>query len=55
VVTNRSEIAAATDSRDPQSVDERLQDIGPLSGGWNDLTKQADEILDQTTDAVEVV
>jgi hypothetical protein len=56
VTTDRSDrIAAAVDSRDPHSVDERLQDIGPLSGGWNDLTRQADEMLDQTTDAVEVV
>lgn len=45
---------AADRSPTPQC-DDRLQDIGPLSGGWTDLTRQADEILDQTTDAVEVV
>lgn len=47
-------VAAATDSCDSQLVDERRQEIGPSSGGWTDLTKQADEVLDQTIDAVEV-
>lgn len=55
VIDQLNRVAAAEISRDSHSVHEQLQDIDPLSGGWNLLTKQADEILDETTDAVEVV
>lgn len=55
VIDQSDRVAADSSSRDSHSVDEQLQDIDPLSGGWNLLTKQADEILDETTDAVEVV
>ncbi|MFC4248404.1 transposase [Natribaculum luteum] len=48
-------VAAADDSRTQRSVDERLQDIGPLSGGWLPLTKQAAEVVDKTTSAAELV
>ncbi|SDD88819.1 hypothetical protein SAMN05192552_10651, partial [Natrinema hispanicum] len=48
-------VAAADDSRTQRSVDERLQDIGPLSGGWLPLTKQAAEVVDKTTSAAGLV
>ncbi|MDL0131178.1 transposase [Halobacterium salinarum] len=47
-------VGAAKGSADPQT-DDRLADVDPLSGGWGILTQQADEILDETTTAVEVV
>ena len=47
-------VGAAKGSADPQT-DDRLADVDPLSGGWVILTQQADEILDETTTAVEVV
>jgi hypothetical protein len=47
-------VGAAKGSADPQT-DDRLADVDPLSGGWGRLTQQADEILDETTTAVEVV
>jgi len=56
VNNNRSNrVAAGDDSRDPRLVDERLEDVGPLSGGWTPLTTDAAEILDEGTTAVEVV
>jgi hypothetical protein len=56
-VTKRrsDQVAAGDDSRDRQLVDERLEDVGPLSGGWTLLTNDAAETLDETTTAVEVV
>jgi len=48
-------VAAGDDSRDPRLVDERLEDVGPLSGGWTQLTTDAAEILAAGTTAVEVV
>mgnify|MGYP000515993825 FL=1 len=48
-------VAAGDDSRDPRLVDERLEDVGPLSGGWTQLTTDAAERLDETKTAVEVV
>jgi len=47
-------VGAAKGSADPQT-DDRLAHVDPLSGGWGILTQQADEILDETTTAVEVV
>ena len=56
MVTNRSDrVAAAEDSRDPRSVDERLQNNDSLSGGWHPLTKQAAEVVDETASAVDLV
>jgi len=55
VVTDETDrVGAASGSADPQ-LDEQLADIDPLSGGWGLLTQQADEVLDETTTAVEVV
>jgi hypothetical protein len=48
-------VAAGDNSRDPRLVDERLEDVGPLSGGWTPLTTDAAEILAEGTTAVEVV
>jgi len=46
-------VGAASGSADPQT--DSLAEIDPLSGGWVPLTQQAEEILDETTTAVEVV
>lgn len=55
MVTDETDrVGAASGSADPQ-LDERLADIDPLSGGWGVLTQQADEVLDETATAVEVV
>ncbi|WP_253184495.1 transposase [Natrialba sp. SSL1] len=55
MVTDETDrVGAASGSADPQ-LDEQLADIDPLSGGWGLLTQQADEVLDETTTAVEVV
>lgn len=55
MVTDETDwVGAASGSADPQ-LNERLADIDPLSGGWGLLTQQADEALDKTTTAVEVV
>jgi len=55
MVTDDTEgVGAAGGSADPRT-DDRLADSDPLSGGWVPLTQQADDILDETTTAVEVV
>ena len=55
MVTNNTErVGAAGRSPDPRP-DDRLEDFDPLSGGLLPLTKQADEVLDGTTTAIEVV
>jgi len=48
-------VAADADSRTRQSVDERLQDIDPLSIGKLPLTEQAAVVVDETTDATGLV
>ena len=55
--TKGDRVGAANGSHDPRSDDRRndLEEFGPLSGGWLPLTKQAAEILDETTTAVELV
>ena len=56
VTNNRSDpIAAAHNSRDRQSIDERLQDIDPLSIGKLPLTEQAAAVVDETTVATDLV
>jgi len=55
-VTKRSDpVAAAEDSRGQHSVDERLQDIDPLSIGKLPLTEQAAAVVDETTVAADLV
>jgi hypothetical protein len=55
VVTDEPDgVGAAGGSADPRP-DDRLEDIDPLSGGRGLLTRQAAEVLDETTTAVEVV
>lgn len=54
VTHNTERVGAASGSSDPR-LDDRLEDFDPLSGGWLPLTKQADEVLDETTTAIEVV
>ncbi|GAA0466163.1 hypothetical protein GCM10008985_23940 [Halococcus dombrowskii] len=55
MVTNDTKrVGAAERSHDPRP-DDRLKSTDSLSGGRLLLTKQAEEILDETTDAVEVV
>ena len=56
VTNNRLDpIAAAHNSRDRQSIDERLQDIDPLSIGKLPLTEQAAAVVDETTAAADLV
>ena len=55
MVTNDTErVGAAERSLDPRP-DDRLKNTDSLSGGRLLLTKQAEDILDETSDAVEVV
>jgi hypothetical protein len=54
VTDNSGRVGAASGSTDPTQ-DDRLAEFDPLSGGWGLLTQQADEVLDNTTTAVEVV
>lgn len=54
VTDNTDRVGAATGSADPR-LDDRLADIDPLAGGQLLMTQQADEFLDETTTAVEVV
>jgi hypothetical protein len=54
VTDNSGRVGAASGSTDPTQ-DDRLAELDPLSGGWGLLTQQADEVLDNTTTAVEVV
>lgn len=56
MANNRSDpVAAAQNSRDQQSIDERLQDIDPLSIGKLPLTEQAAAVVDETTVAADLV
>jgi len=48
-------VAAADDSRGRHSIDERLQDIDPLSIGKLPLTEQAAAVVDETTVATDLV
>jgi hypothetical protein len=54
VTDDSNGVGAASSSTDPRT-DERLADIDALSGGWGLLTQQADEVIDDTTTAAEVV
>ena len=56
VTTNQSDpVAADTDSRTRQSVDEYREDIDPLSIGKLPVTEQAAAVVDETTDAAGLV
>jgi hypothetical protein len=54
VTDDSNGVGAVGNSADPRT-DDRLADIDALSGGWGLLTQQAEEVLDDTTTAVEVV